>query len=59
MLKHRGRFVYIIPFVIYFTFIQTIQLVRLSAIFGFMVLLYVVALVGDFNNDSENVSDYR
>lgn len=50
------QFCYYIPFLIYFIFIQTIQFVRLPAIFGLLIVLYIAMIAGG-RNDEEHILD--
>ena len=53
----KDKIIYIVPIFIFIMFIQTIQFVRLSSIFGLLVLLYVVILTGGINSEQKSVSD--
>ncbi len=48
-INKKGKLIYIIPFIIFMIFIQTIQFVRLSAIFGLLVVFYIALLSGNVN----------
>ena len=55
----KSSFAGFFPLVVYFVFIQTIQLVRLPSIFGLLVLLYVCILYGGTSNEKQELSDNR
>jgi hypothetical protein len=50
----KGKFIYIIPFLIFMLFVQTIQFVRLSAVFGLLVVFYITVIMGNTNTESED-----
>lgn len=53
----KGAFIYALPFIIYLLFIQTVQFVRVTAIFTTLVLLYAVFLCADSDMSANYVED--
>lgn len=58
-LDRDGRFIYILPFLAFLLFIQTIQFIRMSAVFGLLELFYCVVLTGGVKYERKRLLDNR